>query len=125
MMLRAKVAVVLSLLACSSIIFAALLSTSAMQGEVSHYKNTDWLGLFAISAFLIWAISWPWKKAFLLAAKPEGKIQAIAFSLIAVVIAGLFYSPILHAPAEGVGYNVIFCILVIWVSYPISKAFSA
>lgn len=115
-MKSAKITVVLSFIISFAIVFSAFSSTSS--SGLTHYNAEDWFGLLCVSAFL----AWPWQKAFVFASDLEGTNSAFFFSYTSVVIATLFYSPISNAPAEGVGYNIIFCMLLIWGSFLISKA---
>lgn len=122
-MRHARTLVQISLVVSLLIVFGALISTSTMRGEISGYGIGSWVSLALVSIFVATICSWPWLAALSLAARSDGQLRAIVFAVVAVGIAALASPSIVAAPAEGVGYNVIFCMLLIWVAYPLSRVF--
>ena len=118
----APIAVALSLLLSSAIIGAALWSTPSMHREFANYDSTQWAKAMGVLLPLLAVCAWPWILAFIRAFGERGSRSSSVFAIAGVLLSVLFYSPISSAPAEGVGYNVIFFLLLAWVAYPISLA---
>ena len=68
---------------------------------------------------LVVICSWPWLMAYRAAGKASARPGAFLFALASVAAAGFAYPAISRAPAEGVGYYVIFFLLFVWLSCPL------
>jgi hypothetical protein len=67
---------------------------------------------------------WPWLLAFIAGDSSGQKVRAVAFAVIAVVIAAHTAVSISGAPSEGVGYSLILGIFLVWLCYPVLRVLS-
>ena len=107
-----QAAVLVSFLICSAIVGTALFLTSGMKAELSH----DALGTVTVFITVAIPCSWPWIRAYTAAGDDDGKLTSIIFCVASIGIAVASFKSISTAPAEGVGWNVIFYVLFIWVA---------
>jgi hypothetical protein len=87
------------------------------QGEAIESAGESIGALLVIAAIC----GWPWLLAFLLPPSPRNNGRRYAFSLIAVGITAVFYIPISTGHDIEIGTYTIFCILAIWVAYPVTR----
>lgn len=118
-MRKAQLAVLFLFLIAISAIGWALLSTPGFRGEFSA-SPVQTIVIFVIGAAFC---GWPWLLSYSAAAHIENDLPAIIFSVVGLGIAGLFVRPIASAPAEGVGLNLVFCVLLIWLAYAMTPRF--
>lgn len=108
-----KVVLFVSIITSIFITTTALLSSQAMIRELSSAGLNYWvvmvLSIPPISGFL-WFLLLPG------VSENANESRALAFSFSTFLISLIFYQPISTAPAEGVGYNLIFCVALIGVS---------
>jgi hypothetical protein len=111
-MRRGHVVVHSSLVVSVLILAWALFSTSGMQHELQRNAATT------VVAFLVCAVicAWPWFVALSVAGEPNRAPGVVLFALASVAIVAGFARPIASAPAEGVGWNVIICVLFVWLA---------
>lgn len=118
---KVQFTVLVSSITASLIIATALLSSSSMANEVESYDFLNWL-MLGVQFFIIAALcSWPGYKMFLFATNEQ--FSPLLYSCLSVMVCTLFISAISAAPAEGVGYYTIFCVLAMWACYPVSRLF--
>lgn len=116
----APAAVLLSFLLSLALIGAALWPIAARSDDNAGYGLIEWTRLIAVLLVIIGISSWPWLVAYISASNEDDYRASILFAITTVVLALRFYFLISDAPAEGVGYNVIFFVLLAWVAYPVS-----
>jgi len=63
----------------------------------------------------------PWFRLIFSKCKSNQVPRKICFSVLSFCIALFFYPSIAKAPMEGIGYNIIFCVFVIFIVYPITR----
>lgn len=119
-----RISIVLSWLLSQVMIFAGLLSSSAMRGELSQYSGGDLFSFIVLAIFLAASCSWPWVRAFFISSQPNSRRRTYAFSIVAVLVAAQTGSAMSHAPSEGVGANLILGIVLIWSGWGISRFLS-
>ena len=112
----ARIATVGSFLLSAALVGRAFWSTPAMRGEVA--RN----GAQSVIVFMVLLLccSWPWFRAYSRSASDGQSAFAWLFSVVAVALCAAFTSPIANAPAEGLGYYVLFCVLLVWLTYPVA-----
>ena len=115
----ARVVAVVSLCISALLIAMALASTSAMQHEL---KN-DLSSTLGASALLFPIASLPWFLSYSKAKRAEEAKPVWVFSVLATVICAGFVIPISTSPSEGIGYQLIFCLMLVWLAYAITKVF--
>ncbi len=108
-----RIAVVASFLLTVLILCWALLSTSSMR----YQFRSEPAGTVMALAVGVLVCGWPWFKAFSVACREDLSIAALVFAGSSVAITGAFASLIASAPAEGIGWYTIICILLIWAAY--------
>jgi hypothetical protein len=103
----------------SATISAAIFATPYMQkvwrGEAVESLAAS-LAAIAIGAVIC---GWPW--ALALGLKPSQGHRQRVFSGLAIALAVAFYFPIATGQDFSIGLNIIFCVLSIWVAYPITR----
>ncbi len=117
----ARNAVVISMLLSWLILTFATAKSSMSFGEFQQYSGSEWIRFAFIYSFALALCSWPWIKTFRLASLESQRDRALGFAVLAVVLCAAFYVPISTAPAEGIGWYVIVCIALVWLSYPLSR----
>jgi hypothetical protein len=122
-MTRSRVAIILSWLLTTALIGVAIFSTRYMRGvlrgEAVESAGESIAGLLFVAVLC----GWPWLLAFQLPSSPSNNSRRHLFSLLAVGIAAGFYIPISTGYTFEIGVYTIFCILAIWVAYPITRIF--
>ena len=111
-MILTRLVVALSFVMSGVLVGGALVSTSGMKG-VSGLQS--WLVVVALFALC----AWPWFRVYTAARRPHARTSAIVFSAVSAIAAGVASPAIAHAPAEGVGYYVIFFVLFVWLACPL------
>ena len=109
-----------SFLLSGASIGAALWSTPAMRHEFANDSSGHSARAAGVLLSVVAICGWPWLASFVRAFGERGHRSAIVFAVAGVALSALFYSPISSAPTEGVGYSVIFFVLLAWVAYPLS-----
>jgi len=90
-------------------------------GEVQESLVSTMLTILTFS--ILFGIPW-FRLVFL--KSHEGKVERkFAFSILPFSIALYFYPVISEAPSEGVGYNIVLCMFLILVVYPVTKIFGS
>jgi hypothetical protein len=118
---RPRIVVVLSWLLATAIVGIAIFSTPYMRG-VLRGEAVESAGESIGALLVIAAIcGWPWLLAFLLPPSSRNNGRCYVFSLVAVAIAAAFYIPISTGHDFEIGTYTIFCILAIWVAYPVTR----
>ena len=113
---------VLASLAMSSLLLGLAMARSSMDyTEFAKYGTSEWLYFVCNIGILVAICAWPWMRAFAIASDEGQRIRAISFSVLAIVLAALFYCPISSAPIDGIGYYFISCVLLIWLLYPLTR----
>ena len=77
----------------------------------------DPFGTYASFALCVLVGGWPWFGAYSAAGKKSGYACAMVYSILSVIVSLLFAVQMADAPAEGIGWNVILCTLVLWLAY--------
>ena len=115
-----RIATVVSLLISSAIAFFALTRTPSVQHELANHLWPT-LGMIAILflAFL------PWFLSYSKAQMPGEQGPVWVFSILAMLICAGFYVPMSTSPAEGIGYAIIECLVVVWIVYAIARKLKA
>lgn len=111
----ARALVVASLASCVWLVLYALSQTSSLRSTFS----TNITQLVGPVLLALPVLGWPWFRAHLKAAEPDKVRSVKAFALMSPLVCLFFYSSIAEAPAEGVGYGLIFCTLATWGVYAI------
>ena len=109
----ARVAVVASFMLSALILSWAFFSAAAVRGEFLRAP----IGTVAVFAGSLLVCSWPWFDAFSATKNTQKTWPMLSFSVASVAIVAAFASPISAAPMEGVGWNVILCVALVWVAY--------
>lgn len=112
---RARAAVTASYLLSIGIIGRALFSTDLMQGEATQPGTLIAFAIFSL------ACGWPWLMAYLRTRSAATPASVWVFSFVSPFFCSFFADLIADSPAEGVGYQIIFCVLTVWLSYPLSR----
>lgn len=111
----------LSWVATTLVVVLALFSNSSTSqlvvGKIIENWSTTILPIVSISIFC----GFPWFKLILTEFDICHVPRKIGFSIFSFCIALFFYEPISKAPAEGVIYNTLFCVLLILIVYPITR----
>ncbi|MBL8513569.1 MAG: hypothetical protein JNJ55_06225 [Betaproteobacteria bacterium] len=102
-----------------SIIVFATCSAASVRCEFPNYGVGQWANAIAFLLPTGAICAWPWLLAFSRAFHEKRRVVAIVFSIVGMLLAVQFYSPISRAPIEGIGYNIIFFVLATWVIYPV------
>lgn len=100
-------------------IFTTPYMQKVLRGEAIESAGDSLGALLVIAAIC----GWPWLLAFLLSPSPRNDARRYVFSLLAVIIAAVFYLPISTGRDFTIGAYTIICILVIWVAYPVTLLF--
>jgi hypothetical protein len=116
-----RIALVASWIATSVVLGIALFSTPYMrkvlQGNaVESARGT--LTVFGVGAVVC---AWPWLLAYALPQEPSPRTRQYVFSVISVAISLAFFFPISNGRDFSIGLNVIFCIVAIWLAYPLTR----
>lgn len=98
-------------------VFSTPYMRGVLRGEAVESAGESIGALLVIAAIC----GWPWLLALLLPPSPRSNRRRYAFSLIAVGIAAAFYIPISTGHDFEIGTYTIFCILAIWVAYPVTR----
>jgi len=115
----------LSWLATSTVLSLALFSTPFMGKIVSGEVNESLVSTISTIVTFSVVLGMPWFR-LVFSKLHDGKVERkFAFSILSFSIALCFYPIISEAPEEGIGYNMVLCILIILVVYPITKIFGA
>jgi hypothetical protein len=123
MRLSTPLIVGLSFALSTAIIGAALWSVPSVRIEFSdaaYLSPVQWLRVAEVLLPLLALCSWPWVAALARAFRVPGDPAPLVFAVVGILLAAVFYVPISGAPAEGIGYNVIFFVLLAWIAYPLS-----
>ncbi len=108
----------------SAIVSAALFSTPYMKRIASGEAIESLAATTAIILAVAVSAGTPWFKLIFSKHESPQKFRKYVFSTAAIGISAFFYKEISTAPAEGIGYNIIFCIALIMLAYPITAGFS-
>ena len=108
----ARFFVLASLVASVAILALALFSTLSMRHQMETDPASTVIGFLVVGALC----SWPWLKAFSATKNPAHVVGPTVFSLVSVSIVTFFAKPIATAPAEGIGWNIIICVLIVWAA---------
>jgi len=116
-----RIALVASWIVTSLVLGAALFSTPYMrkilQGNAVESAGGT-LAMFGVGAV---ACGWPWLLAYVLPRESSARRRQYVFSIISVAISLGFFFPISNGHDFSIGLNVIFCILAIWLAYPLTR----
>lgn len=118
-MRRPQIAVVLSLAIAAAGLSWALFSTAGIKAEFRSEPIPTSIAFALGIAFC----SWPWLLSYSAAEYAENDFSAYVFSFVSAMLALLFVSPVASGPAEVIGWNIILCVLAIWVSYVVTPRF--
>jgi len=111
----------LSWVATSTVISLALFSTPYMS-KIAAGKAIESLGSTIFIILIVSVICGiPWFRLIFSKSKNNQMPRKVGFSILSFCIALLFYSSIATAPMEGIGYNILFCVLLILIVYPITR----
>ncbi len=115
----AQATVVLCLMTAVGAVGWALFTTKGIQSEFKAQP------LQTSIAFLIGAAfsGLPWVLAYAATASEANDGRAALFALIAAAVALVFVYPVLTAPAEGVVWNLVACMALIWMTYAFTPRF--
>ena len=94
-------------------------ANSSARSELFSGDAKQLLGGALMVAMLTAIACWPWFVAFARASRDNEKLPGSVFAVLSAVLAAFAYSGIASAPAEGIGYYVIFYVLAVWLAYPI------
>jgi hypothetical protein len=124
-MLRPRIAVALSWLLTALIIGWAIFSTPYMR-KVLHGEAVE-SAAGSIVALVVGALvcGWPWLLAFILPASQSNQRRQYVFAVVAVALACVFFTSISEGHDFAVGLFTIFCVLSIWLAYPLTRIFRA
>ncbi len=107
-----RLLVLASFVASVAILAFALFSTSSMRHQMETDPASTVIGFFVVGALC----SWPWLKAFAATKNKAHVAGPTVFSLVSVSIVAFFAKPIATAPEEGIGWNIVICVLFVWAA---------
>jgi len=107
-----QIAVLASFLVCAAIVGIALFLTPGIKAQMSQDALSTVLGFLVVSMLC----GWPWLRAYTAAGDDNETPQSVIFGVASIAIAGSFFTSISGAPAEGVGWYAILCVLSIWLA---------
>ena len=123
-MRTARPVVVASLVLSTLVLSCATAFSKMSYSEFAKYGASEWVQFAFVYSIVFIIFAWPWLRAFAVANANGQQSRVVAFSVIAVVLCGLFYQPILTAPTEGIGYYLVICLFLIWLAYPLTRFFA-
>ena len=115
----AQASIVLCLATAVAGVGWALFSTEGLRGELKAQPLQTSIAFLVGAAFS----GLPWVLAYSATALKANDGKAVFFSVLAAAVALAFVYPISTSPAEGVGWNLLSCVALIWVTYAFTRRF--
>ncbi len=112
-----RITILTSLILSTFVLGRAIGASPNFSGEPTINHAIAYFQLAALYCMLMW----PWFRAFIIANRKGQQPRVIIFSVVALSICALFYKQISTAPVEGKGYYLLFCLIIIWIIYSLSR----